>query len=96
MTRFRSEKHLERVRNLSCLICESPPRSDPHHLTHAEKTGLGLKVGDHLTVPLCRKCHTRLHSSGTSEELFWSLEGIDAIQKANEIYDAQSNSKKSL
>jgi hypothetical protein len=97
MTKFRSKKHLKFVGSFSCLVCDSPPQSDAHHITYSEQSGMGLKVGDQNTVPLCRKCHTELHVSGMSEELWWSLKGIDPIEHAERIYkDGQENTTTSI
>jgi hypothetical protein len=86
---LKSEKHLKKIRELSCCICNLPPRSDPHHITYAEKRGFGQKVGDNFTVPLCRICHTELHNYQHGEELFWSLKGIDPIELAEELYNGE-------
>ena len=45
-----------------------------------------MKVGDHMTVPLCWKCHHELHHAKTNEKLFWSLKGIDPIDHAQNLW----------
>ena len=83
---IKDNEHLEKVREMDCCICECPPRCDSHHITYAEKRGFGQKVGDNFTVPLCRMCHTNLHNYKYGEKLFWSLQGIDPLELAEEIY----------
>lgn len=74
---------------MPCLLCNAPPKSDPHHITYAEKRGVGSKVDDKWTVPLCRLCHTKLHNYKYGEELFWSLEGIDPKEMAEELFNGK-------
>jgi hypothetical protein len=50
------------------VICGRQP-SDAHHLRFAQPRGLGLKVSDEYTVPLCRSHHRDLHRTGN--ELRW-------------------------
>ena len=89
-------KHLDKIRGMSCIICESPPKSDPHHITNAEKSGMGRKVGDNWTVPLCRECHGRLHMYKYGEKLFWAMTGIDPLEKSREFFNGKKATKKSV
>ena len=93
---LKDNKHLKKIRGLSCSICNSPPQSDPHHVTYAEKRGFGQKVGDNYTVPLCRLCHTELHNFKYGEELFWSLKGIDPLELSEELYNGQKDTEKGI
>jgi len=54
--RRRDKIHLRFVAKQPCLICERLP-CDAHHLRFAQVRGLGLKVSDEFTVPLCRGHH---------------------------------------
>ena len=81
---IRSQKYLAHVRGHDCLLCRGPS-SDAHHLRHAGLRGMGMKVCDSKTIPLCRLCHGRVHQHG-DEEKFWIIEGIDALQWANDSY----------
>jgi len=84
--RVRSLAHLNRVRGMYCLVCGNPPRNHAHHITYSEKSGMGLKVGDQWTVPLCPICHHELHTCKYGEKLFWIQNGIDPIEKAKEYW----------
>lgn len=61
--RWRSEKYLDFIRNKPCIFgCITVPddtgkKSEPHHLRELFQTGFGTKPGDHLAIPVCRKCH---------------------------------------
>lgn len=46
--------YLAWVRGMSCCRCNAPAPSDPHH---EGRRGVGQKVHDTMTVPLCRSCH---------------------------------------
>ena len=56
--RLRDKVHLRFVAKQPCLICERLP-CDAHHLRFAQGRGLGLKVSDEFTVPLCRGTSSR-------------------------------------
>jgi Rad52/22 family double-strand break repair protein len=58
--RIRDKAHLKFVASQPCSVCGRQP-SDPHHLRFAQPRGLGLKVSDEFTVPLCRVHHRQLH-----------------------------------
>ena len=61
--RLRDKQHLRFVAGQPCLVCGREP-CDPHHLRFAQPRGLGQKVSDEFTVPLCRAHHRELHRAG--------------------------------
>jgi hypothetical protein len=72
---FRSETYLDYVRAHECCSCWFHAPSEPHHCAPAgispAITGKGTsqKAGDQWTIPLCRNCHDRWHSSLTYRQL---------------------------
>jgi len=62
----RSARYLAFVRERSCCACAAPGPSDPHHwaLKGSGNGGMGMKVDDLRTVPLCRRCHDYYHAHG--------------------------------
>ena len=66
--RLRDKQHLRFVAKQPCLVCGREP-SDPHHLRFAQPRGLGQKVSDEFTVPLCRAHHRELHRAGKEAAL---------------------------
>jgi hypothetical protein len=52
--------HLKFASTQPCIACGRSP-SDAHHLKFAQQRGMGLKVSDEFTVPLCRLHHRELH-----------------------------------
>jgi hypothetical protein len=82
--RFRDKNHLRFVAKQPCLICERLP-CDAHHLRFAQRRGLGLKVSDEFTVPLCRGHHREVHRAG-NEAQWWGNAGIDALVIARKLW----------
>ena len=61
---WRSPKYLAFVKTLDCANCGLPDHSDPHHIIGVgHHSGMGMKASDELTMPLCRECHTMIHST---------------------------------
>ncbi len=67
-----------------CLVCGRQP-CDPHHLRFAQARGLGLKVSDEFTVPLCRAHHRELHRAG-KELNWWARIGIEPLTFARQLW----------
>jgi hypothetical protein len=84
LRRHRDKAHLRFVARQPCLICARQP-CDAHHLRFAQVRGLGLKVSDEFTVPLCRGHHRELHRAG-NEARWWSTRGVDAIGAARKLW----------
>ena len=82
--RLRDKEHLKFVAGHPCLICGRTP-SDAHHLRHAQVRGIGLKVSDEFTVPLCRTHHRELHRTG-DEAAWWRNQGQDPLPTAQALW----------
>jgi hypothetical protein len=82
--RLRNKQHLRFVAKQPCLVCGREP-SDPHHLRFAQSRGLGLKVSDEFTVPLCRAHHRELHRAGKEVD-WWMRIGIEPIDFARNLW----------
>jgi hypothetical protein len=82
--RLRDKAHLKFVASQPCLVCGRQP-SDPHHLRFAQPRGIGLKVSDEFTVPLCRGHHRQLHQAG-NEVRWWENLQIDALAIAKDLW----------
>jgi hypothetical protein len=83
--RLRDKIHLRFVAKQPCLICGRQP-CDAHHLRFAQSRGLGLKVSDEFTVPLCRGHHRELHRSSI-EANWWKKVGVDATAIASKLWN---------
>lgn len=84
--RHRDKGHLRFVARQPCLVCGRQP-SDAHHLRFAQSRGLGLKVSDEFTVPLCRAHHRELHQSGKEKD-WWARMGIEPIGVSHNLWTA--------
>jgi hypothetical protein len=82
--RLRDKSHLRFVAQQPCLVCGRQP-CDAHHLRFAQSRGLGLKVSDEFTVPLCRAHHRELHQSGKEVD-WWARTGIEPIDIALKLW----------
>jgi hypothetical protein len=82
--RQRNKIHLRFVAKQPCVICGRQP-CDAHHLRFAQTRGLGLKVSDEFTVPLCRSHHRELHRAG-NEPQWWAARSIDALDAARKFW----------
>jgi hypothetical protein len=86
--RIRSKDHLRYVASKSCLVCGRTP-SHAHHVRFAQSRGVGLKVSDEFTVPLCAIHHSENHSTG-DERKWWQERKIDPLGIAHELWRASS------
>ena len=82
--RLRDKTHLGFVAKQPCLVCGRQP-CDAHHLRFAQSRGLGLKVSDEFTVPLCRAHHRELHRTGKESD-WWAKAGLEPITLARELW----------
>jgi hypothetical protein len=82
--RIRSKEHLRFVAQHPCLICGRSP-SHAHHIRFAQSRGLGLKVSDEFTVPLCAIHHQQNHARG-EEQLWWQEHKIDPLAVATRLW----------
>lgn len=85
---IRNQKHLEFVRSKRCMTCFSLPQNHAHHLLTPNERGTGIKNGDNWAVPLCHKCHTDLHNTGSEIKYFescgWDMQQV--LNCAKELY----------
>jgi len=82
--RLRDKQHLRFVAKQPCLVCGREP-CDPHHLRFAQPRGLGQKVSDEFTVPLCRAHHRELHRAGRERD-WWSRNGLEPLESARGLW----------
>ena len=82
--RYRSKEHLKFVASQPCLICGRTP-SQAHHIRYAQAKGLGLKVSDEFTVPLCATHHSDNHMTG-NELKWWQHHKIAPLSIARQLW----------
>ena len=89
--RYRDKAHLKFVASHHCLICGRSP-TDAHHLRFAQSRGMGLKVSDEFTVPLCRAHHRENHRFG-DEQAWWAKLAIDPLQTSQRLWASTRSAK---
>jgi ERF superfamily len=82
--RHRDKGHLKFVASQPCLVCGRSP-ADAHHLRFTQSRGMGLKVSDEFTVPLCRTHHRDNHRSG-DELAWWERRAIDPLATSRMLW----------
>ena len=82
--RHRSKEHLRFVAQQPCLVCGRTP-SQAHHIRFAQPRGLGIKVSDEFTVPLCAIHHTMNHAAG-DERRWWQDQKLDPLNEAAKLW----------
>ena len=82
--RLRDKEHRRFVARQPCLVCGRRP-CDAHHLRFAQPRGLGLKVSDEFTVPLCRIHHREVHRVG-NEAHWWEKIAADPLSVARALW----------
>lgn len=60
-SRWVHDKYTRWVKTQTCECCRRPA-DDPHHIIGHGMGGTGTKAHDLFVIPLCRKCHDRLHA----------------------------------
>jgi hypothetical protein len=76
--RLRDKDHLKYVAQQPCLACGRRP-SHAHHVRFAQAHGLGTKVSDEFTVPLCWTHHDEIHRTG-DERRWWAQRALDPLK----------------
>lgn len=90
---IRSSKHLAFVRTQPCMVKYEGENCNrqaiAHHLTFLKgKRGMGQKVSDEYTIPICDFHHYDLHYIG--EKFFWGSHNIGLDEVTNyalELWD---------
>ena len=79
---YRSEAYLSFVRTFPCCVCGNTA-TDAHHT--GTNRGMGIKANDLTAVPLCRKCHTELHSVGVNTFVDRHFVEMDLVEVNRDI-----------
>lgn len=81
-------EHLENIRRLPCAVCSKAPPSECHHVKAAGGGGMGMKVSDRWTIPLCNEHHIHgIEKAGSRNEVSWfQKRGVDALTLASALW----------
>jgi len=62
------KKHIQRVKEMPCIICNASSPSDCHE----------IKQGQWFTsIPLCRDCHMGSHNGIHGRKAIWNVKRLD-------------------
>lgn len=94
MKALRSNKYLEWVRSLPCIVCTVQAgyipsmefQSDPHHIPKKGHGAVGMKTCDSRTIPLCRLHHNQYHQLG--RETFEESHNLNYEYIINKLQEA--------
>lgn len=89
--RIRCKEHLRFVASQPCVICGRQP-CHAHHLRHAQSRGVGLKVSDEFTLPLCAIHHNEVHRVG-QEEAWWRERNVEPLTIARSLWQQSIESR---
>src|SRR6476620_987842 len=82
--RIRCKEHLRFVAEQPCLVC-GRSTSHAHHIRYAQPRGIGLKVSDEFTVPLCAIHHAENHANG-NERRWWQEHNLHPLPVARRLW----------
>ncbi|UAN61561.1 DUF968 domain-containing protein [Serratia sp. JSRIV006] len=60
LVRQEDSKYIKWVKTRPCSGCGGSS-DDPHHVIGHGQGGTGTKAHDLFAIPMCRRCHTKLH-----------------------------------
>ena len=67
-------KHLERVKNLPCSVCDAPPISEAHHVKQHRQ---------YTCVALCESCHRGPLMGWHGQKRSWAVRKMDEFDALN-------------
>lgn len=68
------KRHLARVKELPCSVCDAPPVSEAHH----------IRQGDQYTaIALCPECHRGPSMGWHGGRIAWRVRKMDELQALN-------------
>jgi len=70
----KERKHLARVKELPCSVCDAPPPSDAHHYKQHRQ---------YLCIALCKDCHQGSFNGLHGQRRMWSVKKMDEQDALN-------------
>ena len=68
----RARMHMQRIREMGCIVCDQPGPSEAHH----------IRQGDHFTSP-CAGLHTGSHNGIHGRQSIWKVLRLDELAALN-------------
>ena len=70
----KERKHLSRVKELPCSVCDAPPPSQAHHIKQHRQ---------YLCIALCKDCHQGSRNGIHGEKFMWKIKKMDELDALN-------------
>jgi len=70
----KERKHLSRVKELPCSVCDAPPPSQAHHIKQHRQ---------YVCVSLCESCHTSNYNGIHGQKRMWDVMKMTEIDALN-------------
>lgn len=67
----REREHVDRIKNMSCVICDAPPPSEAHEI----EQGLWF-----ASLPLCPSCHRSDQNGLHGRRAIWKVKKMDELK----------------
>lgn len=67
-------EHIERIKNMACIVCWAPGPSDCHEL----QQGLWF-----TSIPLCKSCHQSDHNGIHGRKAIWNVNKMTELTALN-------------
>lgn len=66
--------HIQRVKELSCSVCDAPPPSDAHHIKQSLQ---------YCVVALCKDCHQGPLMGLHGQKRMWAIKKMEELDALN-------------
>ncbi len=89
---MRSQKRLNEIRKLPCVVCGRSPVDAAHSNQSAHNKGLGIKASDEFTIPLCRQHHIeydQFQKMNRSQSVEWFNQMLEKTERILSINNQQ-------
>ena len=70
----KQRKHVGRVKELPCSLCDAPPPSDAHHIKQHRQ---------YTVVALCKECHQGSLMGWHGQKRMWAIKKMDELDALN-------------
>ena len=70
----RERRHLARVKEMNCVVCNASGPSDAHHIEQGSQ---------YLCIPLCKDCHQGSHNGIHGRKAIWNVMRMTEMDALN-------------
>lgn len=70
----KQRRHVQKVKELPCSVCDAPPPSDAHHIKQHRQ---------YTVVALCKDCHQGSMMGWHGQKRMWAIKKMDELDALN-------------